>query len=88
MKITLTLSDDLVKQLYHLPNLSEFVSDAIKQAMLKQPPVIPPPPTEPSKWAKMVQRVQNDPIHLEGYSEQLKHDMREFRESFELKLGD
>jgi hypothetical protein len=42
MEITLTLADDLVKQLYHLPNLSEFVSDAIKQAMLKQSPVIPP----------------------------------------------
>jgi len=88
MEITLTLPDDLVKQLYHLPNLSDFVSEAIKQALIKPPPVISPQSAAPSKWAKMVQRVQNDPIHLEGYSEQLKQDMREFRESFEFKLGD
>lgn len=87
MEITLTLPDDLVTQLYHVPNLSKFVSDAIKQALIKQPPVISPQPAELSKWAKMVQRVQYDPIHLEGYSDQLKQDMREFRESFEFKLG-
>ncbi len=28
--------------------------------------------SEPSKWAKIAQRVQNDPVHLEGYSDQLK----------------
>jgi hypothetical protein len=88
MDIILTLSDDLVSQLYRLPNLSEFVSEAIKQALIKQPPVIPPQATEPSKWANIVQRVQNDPIHLAGYSEQLKHDMKEFRENFELRLED
>ncbi len=35
---------------------------------------------ESSKWAKIAKRIQDDPVHLEGYSEQLKKDMREFRE--------
>ncbi|MBL7093743.1 hypothetical protein ISS22_07200 [candidate division KSB1 bacterium] len=38
-----------------------------------------------SKWAKIVQRVENDPIHLEGYSEQLKNDIKEFRDNFDFK---
>jgi len=38
-----------------------------------------------SKWAKIVQRVENDPVHLAGYSEQLKKDMKEFRDDFEFK---
>ena len=38
-----------------------------------------------SKWAKIVQRVENDPIHLEGYSEQLKKDIKEFRDNFDFK---
>jgi hypothetical protein len=37
---------------------------------------------EPSKWAKIVKRVQNDPNHLAGYSQQLKKDMQDFRENF------
>jgi hypothetical protein len=36
-------------------------------------------PQTPSKWAKIAQRVQNDPIHLAGYAEQLKKDIKEFR---------
>jgi len=51
-----------------------------------------PPPSrtdgsaeEPSKWAKLVQRVQNDPVHLAGYAKTLQQDMQEFRENFEFK---
>jgi hypothetical protein len=38
-----------------------------------------------SKWSEIVQRVRNDPVHLEGYSRQLKKDIREFRDNFEFK---
>lgn len=38
-----------------------------------------------SKWAQIVQRVENDPVHLAGYSKQLKKDMKEFRDNFEFK---
>lgn len=36
-----------------------------------------------SKWARIVQRVENDPVHLAGYSDELKKDMKEFRDNFE-----
>lgn len=39
--------------------------------------------SELSKWAKIAQRIHNDPVHLAGYSQQLKQDMKEFRENFE-----
>lgn len=35
-----------------------------------------------SKWAQLVQSVEQNPVHLAGYGEQLKQDMREFRETF------
>ena len=35
-----------------------------------------------SKWANIVRRIERDPVHLAGYGEQLKQEMREFRESF------
>ncbi|MCP4398470.1 MAG: hypothetical protein GY801_14380 [bacterium] len=35
-----------------------------------------------SRWAKIVKRIENDPVHLEGYSQQLKQDMQEFRDNF------
>ncbi len=35
-----------------------------------------------SRWARLVERVEADPVHLDGYSEQLKRDMREFRDDF------
>ncbi|MBC8179788.1 hypothetical protein H8E88_01575 [candidate division KSB1 bacterium] len=38
-----------------------------------------------SKWAKIAQRVENDPVHLKGYSEQLKKDIKEFRDNFDFK---
>lgn len=42
-----------------------------------------PSQSSESKWAKLVQRVVNDPVHLNGYAEILKHDFQEFREQFE-----
>ncbi len=41
------------------------------------------PKAAPSKWARIVRRVEEDPVHLDGYSERLKKDMRELRENFE-----
>ncbi|WP_207787689.1 hypothetical protein [Candidatus Thiosymbion oneisti] len=41
------------------------------------------PPTKQSKWAEITKRVENDSVHLEGYSEQLKRDMKDFRDNFE-----
>jgi hypothetical protein len=38
-----------------------------------------------SKWADIAKRVENDPVHLGGYSEQFKRDMKEFRDNFEFR---
>jgi hypothetical protein len=38
-----------------------------------------------SKWADIAKRVESDPVHLEGYSEPFKRDMKEFRDNFEFK---
>jgi len=61
MEITLTLSDDIAKQIQNL------------QQQAKEP------------WAKIAQRIHTDPVHLAAYSQQLKKDMREFRENFTRK---
>lgn len=38
---------------------------------------------QPSKWAKITQRVHEDPAHLGGYAKALQQDMQEFRNHFE-----
>jgi hypothetical protein len=84
MEITLTLSDELVKKIQHLPHPNEFISEALKKALQYYTMQQAQADAKLSKWAKIVQRVQEDPIHLAGYSEQLKKDMKEFRTNFEL----
>jgi hypothetical protein len=83
MEITLRLSDELGQQLQQLPNPDKFVSDLLKKAF--HPTVLPEkvrPPSRPSKWAQIAQRIEEDPVHLEGYSQQLKEDFRTFRDHF------
>jgi len=82
MEITLTFPDEIAQQIHGLSNPSEFVNkvvtDALKKLTIQQQKA-----SDPYRWAKIVQRVQNDPVHLDGYSQQLKKDMKEFRENFE-----
>jgi len=40
---------------------------------------------KPSRWARLVQRIEEDPVHLDGYSRQLEKDSREFRDGFEFR---
>jgi hypothetical protein len=82
MEMTLTLSDEIGKQIQNLPNPNEFVSQVVKDA-LKKLTNQQQKAGEPSKWAKIAQRIHTDPVHLAGYSQQLKKDLREFRENFE-----
>jgi len=87
MEMTLTFPDEIGKQIQQLPNPSEFVSQVVKDALInltiKKPPM--QNVSEPSKWAKIAERIHNDPVHLAGYSQQLKKNMREFRENFEFQ---
>ena len=82
MDITLHLSDELAHQLQQLSNPDEFVASLLKKA-LKTPAIQAQAPiTKRSRWAKIAERIEDDPVHLEGYSGQLKQDMQEFRENF------
>ncbi len=79
MEIMLTLSDELVKTLQQLPDAEKYVSEVLSRALNVSCPQTAP---RRSKWAAIAQRVQNDPVHLAGYAEQLKQDIREFRNHF------
>ncbi len=78
MEITINFPDDIANQVRQLPDMDIFVSKVVRKALTKK---------RISKWAKIAQRIQDDPVHLEGYSEQLKKDFREFRNSFQF-VGD
>lgn len=46
---------------------------------------IPSHAKKPSKWQLLANKIADDPVHLAGYSKQLKQDIREFRDNFEFK---
>ncbi|MCP4349807.1 MAG: hypothetical protein GY795_30365 [Desulfobacterales bacterium] len=83
MEITIRFPDEIGKRIIQLPDIDGFIITAVTDALKNQADRQSISDSEPSRWAKIAQRVQNDPVHLEGYSEQLKRDMKEFREHFE-----
>ncbi len=83
MEITIIFPDEIGKRILQLSDIDGFVSTAVTDALKNRVAQNSIPDSGPSKWAKIAQRVQNDPVHLEGYSDQLKRDMKEFRNNFE-----
>ena len=81
MELTIHLPEDLGRRVRKLRDPESFVVQAVTRALgslgRKEAPA-----TKPSRWARLVERVESDPVHLDGYSEQLKRDMREFRDDF------
>lgn len=49
-----------------------FQSEEVVEVVIRVAKPMSKPKKKSSKWAKIVQRVQNDPVHLAGYSGQLK----------------
>lgn len=82
MQVTLELPDDI--QSLPPEQQREKVMRAF-QVVVKMEKSAPHSRSKQSKWAKIVQRVEDDPVHLAGYSEQLKKDMKEFRNNFDFK---
>lgn len=74
MQVLINVPDTLPQTLIqkHIKQLEESLMKEAERANKK-----------PSKWALLAERVNNDPVHLAGYSEQLKKDMQEFRENSE-----
>ena len=74
MQILINVPDTLPKSLIQkgIKQLEESLKKEAEKSKQKS-----------SKWALLAERVVNNPVHLAGYSEQLKKDMQEFRENAE-----
>ena len=84
MEVTFRLSDEIIQQLLLIPNPDQFVGEAIKNALKELSFRRQTSTSQPSRWARLVRRIDEHPGGLEGYSAQLQRDMREFRENFAL----
>ena len=82
MELTIRLPDDLGQQIRDLPDRDEFIAETLKTALKADKEQRTPS----SRWAKLAQRISEDPIHLSGYSENLIQDARQVRDEF--VLGD
>jgi len=81
MEIIIKLPDDVENQIQQIQDIDAFVSKAVRGALTTHA-LHNVSDVGISKWKKIVRRVQNDPVHLAGYSKQLKKDISEFRENF------
>jgi hypothetical protein len=73
----------MVNKIKHLANRDDFVNQLIKNALDAKLDL-----KAVSKWGLFTEQVANNPIHLEGYSEQLKKDIREFKGCFSFKADE
>ena len=74
MQITINVPDTLPQDL--IQKRIKRLEETLKKEAEKRK-------KKPSKWTLLTERVNNDPNHLAGYSEQLKKDIQEFRENAE-----
>lgn len=85
MKLTVTFPDNVAKRVCRLPNPDEFISAAVEKALDQEPAPAKSLAAGESKWARLVQRVESESTSLEGYYEQFKKDLAEFRRDFRFK---
>ncbi len=88
MEMTFRLSDDIIQQLRQLPNPDQFVGEVLKNALKDVSSFSGVSTSQPSKWANLVKRIDEQPGGLNGYAAQLRRDMQEFRENFALGKED
>ncbi len=82
--MTFRLSDEIVQKLRLLPNPEKFVAEVLKNALKGASFHGESQASQPSKWARLVERIDKNPGGLDGYTSQLQADMQEFRENFAL----
>jgi hypothetical protein len=82
MKITIALPDDIAERVFRLPDRDQFVARAVEAALAREQQETILSGTKPSKWARLVDRIERQPATLEGYREEMARDRREFRRSF------
>jgi hypothetical protein len=82
MKIIISLPDEIAERVRQRPDSDEFVTRAVEEALAKEPQPSPSSPDEPSKWAKIVERVRSESSSLGSYAKKFDADRREFRRNF------
>lgn len=80
-EITIVLRDKIARQVARLPNPQEFVNQAVEHALSNQDS---PRSEGPSKWARLVERIESQP-GLGEYEKEFRRNMKEFRRSFRFK---
>ena len=85
MELTIHLPQNLGRRVSRLRDPESFIADAVAKALGSLGRKEDRSSKTPSRWARLVERIEADPVHLDGYSEQLKRDMREFRDDFEFR---
>lgn len=85
MKLTITFPDEIAKLVRRLPDPDKFVSQAVEKALNQEP--IPPEQPIPgkSRWARLVEEIEENPLSLGDFAEQADRDRAEFRRNFRFK---
>ncbi len=82
MELTIHLPEDLGRRVRKLRDPESFIADAVTKALKSLGLGETRAAETSSRWAKLVERIEADPVHLDGYSGQLKRDMQELRDDF------
>lgn len=82
MELTVLVPDEVGRRVRRLPDPDRFVTEALLQALRERLKPVREEGETPSRWARLAAEIEADPVHLDGYSEQLERDAREFREGF------
>lgn len=77
-KLTVMLPDEIAEQVAGRSDRDEFVRRAIAEALAHEAQPERPVPSE-SRWARIVRRIEANPIDLGSYSEQDRRDREQFR---------
>jgi hypothetical protein len=80
MKITITFPDEIAKKVCRLPDRDTFVSKAVAAAITHEPDT--PFKGGRSRWAQLVERIEQSAQPLGDARATFDRDRKEFRESF------
>ena len=77
MKITISFPDDVAERVCRRADRDEFVSQAVAVALELTPE--PTPPARPSKWARLVARIDQQDLSLGSFAPTFDRARRELR---------
>ena len=83
MKLTITFPEDIADQVARRADRDEFVTRAVADALSRQPQEAAS--ATPSRWARLVERIESRNEDLGYYAETLQSDREELRQSFRFR---